>query len=133
MAAPNIVNVATITGKTVVADLSTTSTTSLVSNASSSGKVIKVNNIFVSTNGGSTWYSFINGTSAADITVSYHNAASAGGTAYKIASTISVPADSTLVVLDKSGSIYLEENTSISVQAGTAGYLQVVSSYEEIS
>lgn len=124
MAAPNIVNVATITGKTVVADLSTTSTTSLVSNASSSGKVIKVNNIFVSN---------INGTSAADITVSYHNAASAGGTAYKIASTISVPADSTLVVLDKSGSIYLEENTSISVQAGTAGYLQVVSSYEEIS
>jgi hypothetical protein len=124
MAAPNIVNVATITGKTVVADLSTTSTTSLVSNASSSGKVIKVNNIFVSN---------INGTSAADITVSYHNAASAGGTAYKIASTISVPADSTLVVLDKSGSIYLEENTSISVQAGTAGSLQVVSSYEEIS
>lgn len=124
MAAPNIVNVATITGKTVVADLSTTSTTSLVSNASSSGKVIKVNNIFVSN---------INGTSAADITVSYHNAASAGGTAYKIASTISVPADSTLVVLDKSGSIYLEENTSISVHAGTAGYLQVVSSYEEIS
>jgi hypothetical protein len=124
MAAPNIVNVATITGKTVYLDLSTTSVTSLVSNAASSNKVFKLNNIFVSN---------INGTSAADITVSYHTAAAAGGTAFKIVSTVSVPADSTLVVLDKSGSIYLEENTSVSVQAGTAGFLQVVASYEDIS
>jgi len=124
MAAPNIVNVADIKGKTVYLDLSTTAVTALVSNAASSNKVFKLNNIFVSN---------INGTSAADVTVSFHTAAAAGGTAYKIASTISVPADSTLVVLDKSGAIYLEENTSISVQAGTAGYLQVVASYEEIS
>jgi hypothetical protein len=124
MAAPNIVNVADIKGKTVYLDLSTTSVTALVSNAASSNKVFKLNNIFVSN---------INGTSAADVTVSFHTAAAAGGTAYKIASTITVPADSTLVVLDKSGAIYLEENTSISVQAGTAGFLQVVASYEEIS
>lgn len=124
MAAPNIVNVSDIKGKTVYLDLSTTSVTSLVSNAASSNKVFKLNNIFVSN---------INGTTAADVTVSYHTAASAGGTAYKIASTVSVPADSTLVVLDKSGAIYLEENTSISVQAGTAGFLQVVASYEDIS
>jgi hypothetical protein len=124
MAAPNIVNVADIKGKTVYLDLSTTAVTALVSNAASSNKVFKLNNIFVSN---------INGTSAADITVSFHTAAAAGGTAYKIASTISVPADSTLVVLDKSGAIYLEENTSISVQAGTAGFLQVVASFEEIS
>lgn len=124
MAAPNIVNVADIKGKTVYLDLSTTAVTSLVSNAAASNKVFKLNNIFVSN---------INGTSAADITVSFHTAAAAGGTAYKIASTISVPADSTLVVLDKSGSIYLEENTSVSVQAGTAGFLQVVASFEEIS
>lgn len=124
MAAPNIVNVSDIKGKTVYLDLSTTSVTSLVSNAASSNKVFKLNNIFVSN---------INGTTAADVTVSYHTAASAGGTAYKIASTVSVPADSTLVVLDKSGAIYLEENTSVSVQAGTAGFLQVVASYEDIS
>lgn len=124
MAAPNIVNVADIKGKTVYLDLSTTAVTSLVSNAAASNKVFKLNNIFVSN---------INGTSAADITVSFHTAAAAGGTAFKIASTISVPADSTLVVLDKSGAIYLEENTSVSVQAGTAGFLQVVASFEEIS
>lgn len=124
MAAPNIVNVADIKGKTVYLDLSTTSATVLVTNAASSGKVFKLNNIFVSN---------INGTSAADITVSFHTAAAGGGTAYRIASTISVPADSTLVVLDKSGSLYLEEDKSITVQAGTAGYLQVVASYEEIS
>lgn len=124
MAAPNIVNVADIKGRTVTLDLSTTATTTLVSNAASSNKVFKLNNIFVSN---------VNGTSAADITVSYHNAASGGGTAFRIASTVSVPADSTLVVLDKSGAIYLEENTSVTVTAGTAGYLQVVASYEDIS
>lgn len=124
MAAPNIVNVADIKGRTVTLDLSTTNTTVLVSNAANSNKVFKLNNIFVSN---------INGTSAADITVSYHTAASGGGTAFRIASTISVPADSTLVVLDKSGAIYLEENTSVSVQAGSAGFLQVVASYEDIS
>lgn len=124
MANPNIVNVADIRGKTVYLDLSTTSATVLVSNAASSNKVFKLNNIFISN---------INGTSAADVTVSYHTAASGGGTAYKIASTVSVPADSTLVVLDKSGAIYLEENTSITITAGTAGYLQAVASYEDIS
>jgi hypothetical protein len=124
MAAPNIVNVADIKGKTLYLDLSTTAATVLVTNAASSGKVFKLNNIFVSN---------INGTSAADVTVSFHTAAAGGGTAYKIASTIAVPADATLVVLDKSGAIYLEENTSITVTAGTAGYLQVVASFEEIS
>jgi hypothetical protein len=124
MAAPNIVNVADIKGRTVTLDLSTTAATVLVSNAASSNKVFKLNNIFVSN---------INGTSAADVTVTYHTAASGGGTAFRIASTVSVPADSTLVVLDKSGAIYLEENTSISVTAGTAGFLQVVASYEDIS
>ena len=71
MANPNIVNVSTINGSTAVTALSTTATTSLISNAASSGTVIKVNNIFVS---------IVNGVAAATITVSYHSAASAGGT-----------------------------------------------------
>lgn len=124
MAAPNIVNVADIKGKTVSLNLSTTAATVLVSNAAASDKVFKLNNIFVSN---------VNGVSAADVTVSFHNAAAGGGTAFRIASTITVPADSTLVVLDKTGAIYLEENTSITVQAGTAGFLNVVASFEEIA
>ena len=124
MAAPNIVNVSTITGKTGYLALSTTSATSLVSNAASSGKVFKINMIQVAN---------VDGTSACDVSVDLHSAAAAGGTAYSLISTASVAPDSSLVVLDKNTAIYLEEDKSISVTAGTAGDLEVIVSYEEIS
>ena len=124
MAAPNIVNVSTITGKTGYLALSTTSATSLVSNAASSGKVFKINMIQVAN---------VDGTSACDVTVDLHSAAAAGGTAYSLISTASVAPDSSLVVLDKNTAIYLEEDKSISVTAGTANDLEVIVSYEEIS
>ena len=53
MAAPNIVNVSTITAKTFGARLTTTTTTSLLANSASSGKVFKVNTILVSNVDGS--------------------------------------------------------------------------------
>lgn len=124
MAAPNIVNVATITGKTAVADLTTTAATSIISNAASSGKVFKVNSLIVSN---------VDGSSNADITINYYSAASLGGTATQICSTVSVPADSSLVVIDKSSSIYLEEDKSLGATAGSASDLKVICSYEEIS
>tara|TARA_R100000808_G_scaffold8302_1_gene23640 strand:+ start:4185 stop:4559 length:375 start_codon:yes stop_codon:yes gene_type:complete len=124
MSAPNIVNVATITGKTAKVALGSTSQTDLVSNAASSNKVFKVNMIQVAN---------VDGTNACDVTVDVHSAASGGGTAYSLASTISVPADAALVVLDKNTALYLEENTSITATAGTASDLEVLVSYEEIS
>ena len=124
MAAPNIVNVSTITGKTAKVALTSTSQTTLVSNASSSGQVFKINMIQIAN---------VDGTNACDVTVDVHSAASGGGTAYSLASTISVPADASLVVLDKNTALYLEENTSITATAGTASDLEVLVSYEEIS
>ncbi len=124
MTAPNIVNVATITGKTAKIALSSTSATALVSNAASSSKVFKINMIQVAN---------VDGSNACDVTVDVHSAASGGGTAYSLASTISVPADASLVVLDKNTALYLEENTSITATAGTANDLEVLVSYEEIS
>jgi hypothetical protein len=124
MAAPNIVNVSTITGKTAKVALTTTSQTTLVSNAASSNQVFKINMIQVAN---------VDGTNACDVTVDVHSAASGGGTAYSLASTISVPADASLVVLDKNTALYLEENTSITATAGTASDLEVLVSYEEIS
>jgi hypothetical protein len=124
MAAPNLVSPTTITGKTVTVDLSSTSATSILSNAASSGKVLKVNALYVSN---------VDGTTAADITINYYSAAALGGTATQIASTVSVPADATLVVIDKDAYIYLEENTSLGATAGTASDLKVVCSYEDIS
>ena len=124
MAAPNIVNVSTITGKTATVALSTTSQTTLVSNAASSNAVYKINMIQVAN---------VDGTSAADITIDVHSAASGGGTAYSLISTASVAADSSMIVLDKNTSLYLEEDRSITATAGTANDLEVIVSYEEIS
>ena len=124
MAAPNIVNVTTITGKSAVVDLTTTSATAVVSNAAASGKVFKINSLVVSN---------VDGTNAADITVSYYSEDDIGGTATQIVSTISVPADSSLVVIDKNTSIYLEEDRSIGATASAANDLKVLVSFEEIS
>jgi hypothetical protein len=124
MAAPNIVNVATITGKTNVVDLTSTSATSVVSNAASSGKVIKINSLIVAN---------VDGTNNTEITISLYSAAALGGTATQICSTVTVPADSSLIVIDKSSGIYLEEDKSIGATAGAASDLKVICSYEEIS
>ena len=124
MANPNIVNVTTIYGNSSQTSLSTTSATSLASNAASSGKVYKINSIVVANT---------NGTTAANITINIYSQAALGGTAYPIASTISVPANATLVVTDKTTTFYLLENQSIGATAGTANYLTVTASWEEIN
>jgi len=124
MAAPNLLSPTTITGKSVTVDLSTTSATSVLSNAASSGKVLKVNSLYVAN---------VDGTSAAEITINYYSAAALGGTATQICSTIAVPADATLVVIDKDAYIYLEEDRSLGATAGTSNDLKVFCSYEEIS
>ena len=124
MANPNIVNVAAIYGNNSSVSLTTTSATSIVSNAASSGKVYKINMIMVAN---------VDGTNAADITINKYSAAALGGTAFPIASTISVPADATLIVLDKTTALYLLENESIGATAGTASDLVVTCSWEEIN
>ena len=124
MTAPNIVNVTTITGKSAVVSLTGTSATLIVENPASSGKVFKVNSLVVSN---------VDGTNAADITVSFFSEDNIGGTATEIVSTVSVPADASLVVIDKNTSIYLEEDRSLGATAGAANDLKVIVSYEEIS
>lgn len=123
MANPNIVNVSAIYGNTSTTSLTTTSATSLVSNAASSGKVFKIDNIVVANTTGAT----------ATITINVYSAAALGGTAYPIASAISVPAYATLIVTDKSTSFYLLEDKSIGATAGTASALVVTASWDEIN
>ena len=117
MAAPNIVNVATITGKTAVQAVGT-SATAIVSNSGGSGKVFKVNALYVSN---------VDGSAAADITVDLFRSS----TAYPIASTVTVPADNSLDIMTKA--IYLEEGDSLRCTASASGDLVAVCSYEEIS
>ena len=123
MANPNIVAVTSIIGNSLSVAVGT-SATQLASNAASSNKVFKINSIVISN---------IDGTSAADITVNIYSAAALGGTAIAIASTISVPADASLIVTDKTTMFYLLENQSIGAIAGTASDLVATISFEEIT
>ena len=125
MANPNIVNVTSILGETVFGVLTTTLTTVLLSNPASSGKVLKINTVLISN---------VNGTVATDTTIDI--SPTAGGTstgAVSLASTISVPADATLTVIDKNSSLYLLEDKSIIGNCTTAGNCEFIISYEVIS
>jgi hypothetical protein len=128
VAAPNIASLTTITGKTTYFTPTGTTAVVLLPNAAASNNVLKINQIVVAN---------IDGTNAVDATVSlYTNGAVAqgsapsGGTAFQIASTVSVPADASLIVVDKTTGLYLEEGTSISITSGTASKLTFSVSYE---
>ena len=131
MASPNLANVTTITGTTTNYTPSGTTAVVLLPNAASSGQVYRINQIVAAN---------VNGTSAVNATVSlYTNGAVAqgsapsGGTAYPIASAISVPAGASLIMVDKTTAIYLMEGTSITVTSGTASGITFSISYEIMS
>ena len=132
MAAPNIVNVATITGITsAISGIVTVGTgdgiTTVASNAASSGKVLKINSLVATA---------IGATTGIDVFVfqehgGRHNTAIS---TVSLATTMTVPILSSLAVIDKTNSIYLEEGKQIGVRAqSNAGSLDVVCSYEDIS
>lgn len=124
MANPNIVNVTDIKGNNALVALSTTSATLIVENVAASGKVYKINSLVVSN---------VDGTNNANITVSIYSEDNIGGTAYPIVSTLSVPADSSVIVIDKSTGIYLKEDQSIGATASASNDLVVTASWEEIN
>ncbi len=122
MAAPNIVGVTTILGITTASQL-TTSPVSILSNAASSGRVFKINTIVAANETAAT----------ASVTVRYNDNAAGAGTTFSLANGIDISAKSSLVVLDKASSIYLEENRSITALSGTATAIDLIISYESIS
>jgi len=131
MANPNLLAATTASGTTTYLTPSATTAVVLVPNAASSGQVFKINQIVAAN---------VNGTSAVDVTVAiYTNGAVAqgsapsSGTAYPIASTVSIPADASLIVVDKTSAIYLMEGSSITVTSGTASGITYTISYEVIS
>lgn len=119
MAAPNIVSVSSIYGKTMGAALSTTVTTDILT--CGANKVLKINSIIVAN---------VDGTNNADATVYFYDSSAAAR--YALAYTVTVPADATLIVLGKDSPIYLEESDQIEAGASASGDLQIIISYEEI-
>jgi hypothetical protein len=131
MSNPNIAALTTLTGNTTYYTPSGTSAVVLLANASGSNTVYRIDQIVAAN---------VNGSTAVNATVSiYTNGAVAqgsapsGGTAYPVVSTVSVPANASLIVTDKSTAIYLTEGTSITVTSGTASGITYSISYEAIS
>ena len=119
MAAPNVVNVTSIYGKTMGAALGTSAGADILSGASD--ELLKINSIIVSN---------VDGSSAADVTVRFYDYNVS--TAYHLAKAVTVPSKSTLIVLGKDAPIYLEENDRLQAHASAASDLEIIISYEEL-
>ena len=130
MANPNIAALTTLTGNTTYLTPGVTTAVVLLPNAASSNNVLRINQIVVANTTAS----------AAAATVSIYSngsvaqgSAPAGGTAFPVASAISVPANASLIVVDKTTAIYLNEANSITITSSTANALTFSISYELIS
>ena len=127
MAAPNIVSVTDIRGKSNVANITTVSS-SVIVNPVNSNKVFKINTLIVSN---------VDGTNAGNVSVelfkfgAQNTSTGLGNSTYAIANTVTVPAKSSLDILAKS--LYLEEGDHIKVKADSNNRLHFISSFEEIS
>jgi hypothetical protein len=127
MAAPNIVSVTTIRGKSNVANVTTVSSAVIVNDVNS-GKVFKINTLLVSN---------VDGTNSGNVSVelfkfgAQNTSTGLGNATYAIANTVTVPAKSSLDILSKS--IYLEEGDQIKVKGDANNRLHFISSFEEIS
>lgn len=117
MAAPNIFTSSAVLGKTV-AVAATTTPTAFLENAADSGKVLKVNLIIASN---------VDGVNAADVSVDLFR----NSTAFHLAKTVTIPADSSFEVINKS--FYLEEGDALRCSSAANGDVELVCSYEEIS
>ena len=127
MANPNIVGVTTILGNTSSISANTgngVQSTVLVNNPASSGEIYKVNTILATS---------VNTASAVEATVVLYHQDDLQGAPRHIAHKISVPAQSTLIVLDKTTSIYLTEDMSIGANASSNDSITFHASWEEIS
>jgi hypothetical protein len=124
MAAPNIVNISSMVGKTDTTSLTTTSATNILNNAASSGKVLRVTLVRAVN---------VDGSNAADISVSLYSAASLGGTQTELIQAKEVAINTNLDVITKDTPLYLEEDTSLGATASAANDIKMIVTYEEIS
>lgn len=115
----NVANTITITAKTAWANVITNSA-NVLSNASGSNQIYKINNIMLSN------YSV----TAQTATVIVNRSAS--GNFYVISGVI-VPGNSMLSVLGKDTSIYLEETDTLQVYASANSSIHLISGYELLS
>jgi len=118
MANPNIVNVTSIYGNTAL-ELLSTATVNVITNSAGSGSVDKINNILL--------------TNRANTTISANVSINRNDTIYLIGSSVSIPANSVLVLLAKDSSIYMIEGDVLQANTSTNDAITLIASYERIS
>jgi len=118
MAAPNIVSLTTITGKTAVANVTTVSA-NVITNAAASGTVLKINNVILS--------NYTSATATGNVLINR------AGTNYYIGGSIAIPPTSTLVLVGKDMAFYMEEGDVLQALASANSSVSLVASYEIIS
>ena len=116
MATPNIINVATITPKVAVGAI-TTSRADIVDVPAEN--CAKINSLIIAN---------IDGTNSADVTVEV--SVDNGSNYAAIAKTVTVAADSSLVVVSKDNGFYLDETDLLAVTASANSDLTYLVSYE---
>jgi len=123
MAAPNIVNVSSIIGKTALVNLADDSATTVLQNTSSSGKVLKLGGV-LATN-----------TEGVNINVAFSLYITRSSTDYFLTKNVTIPAQASYeAFLKDSTPIYLEEGDVLVAQSGnSSGYITVAVAYEEIT
>lgn len=121
---PNLNSITSVYAQNVQLALGSTTATQLVSNAANSGKVFLIDSIIVAN---------VDGTNACDVSVVRFNSATNTGTAFALCSTVTVPADASLVVVGTENKINLTENESIYVTASAANDLVVDANWKELS
>lgn len=124
MANPNLLALTTVQGENAKLSLSGTGATVLVNNPASSGKLMMVVSVIAANDDGGT---------AVDVTLAHHTAAAGGGTAYKLAHTVSLPADQSIILVSKFSPVLLKEDESLVITAGAANDLDVTASWLELS
>lgn len=123
MAAPNIVNVSSIYGKTALVRLTSNSATSVLANAGGSGKVLKLSGVLAANTEGAT------------VNVAFDLYITRSATDYYLAKNITVPALAAYEAFMKDSTpVYLEEGDTLYAKSGNSnGYIHVLVAYEEIS
>lgn len=119
MAAPNLRNPVSVTGKTARYAVTVTLANALA-NAAASGKSLKINSVYAAN---------VDGVNSADISLSIFN----GTTDFYIAKTIPVPPDSTQILVTREAYFYLEEGDSLRALASAASDIELIIGYEEIA
>jgi hypothetical protein len=131
MANTNITAVTAIYGKTTYLTPQVATPVVLLANAAGSANTCKINqivasNIHSSNAVNASLWLYTNGAQS-------QNSVPTSGVSHSIATAISVPLNASLILVDKTTAIYLEEGTSIVVSSGTANGITYSLSYELIS